>query len=76
MTRVLSVALTDDASMAITRYTAQVVAMETYGTATQESLEHARSYAVEAITAILQANRHHFDYVEKLQAIQQARRRP
>lgn len=74
MTKVLhSVVITDEASMAITRYTAQVVAMETYGTATAESLEHARSYAVEAITAFLNANRHHFDYAEQVQAARQER---
>ena len=74
MTKVLhSVVLTDEAAMSITRYTAQVVAMEKYGTATAESLEHARSYAVEALTAILKANEHHFDYVAQMQSIQRVR---
>lgn len=74
MTRVLhSLVLTDDASMAITRYTAQVVAMEKFGTATAESLEHARSYAVEALTAILGANRHHFDYESQMQLVRRER---
>lgn len=64
-----------DAQQAIEKYTERMCASECGGAAKVTELDEARSYAVEALSAILSANPQQFDYRQRLDAIFDARRR-
>jgi hypothetical protein len=66
--------ITDDARTYIERFTQKAVDGAEAGSVTKADWEHARSDAVEALQAILNANEQAFDYRPRLDAIAEKRR--
>lgn len=64
----VEVSITADARLAIDRYTAAAVELELCGDARPRQLEECRSYAVEALRALLGANPEAFDFVRQIEA--------
>lgn len=63
-----AIAITADAQLALDRYTSAAVELELCGDARARQLEECRSYAVEALRALLIANPDAFAFVREIEA--------
>jgi hypothetical protein len=65
--------LSPDTVLAIQRYSDLAVDLEGRGGLTKADWEHARSYAVEALSGLLRDNPDRFDYARRMEAASKAK---
>src|SRR5689334_17585197 len=66
--------VTEDAERHIEQYTALALELNARGGSTKEEWEHARSYAVDALTSLLRANPDRFRYALEMERVLLERR--
>lgn len=69
-----TVVICRDTMRSIQQFSDLSVALEQKGCATKQEWEHARSYAIEALTRLLRDNPELFDYGPRMDAISRERR--